>query len=108
MARLIIRKDADADIDEIAQFIARDHLDAGHRFYDAVLHDFQLLAGLPRIGAKRRAADPKLKNLRSWPIAGYRTYLIFYIALDDGIDVLRVLHGARDVDRIVRRSSDAE
>ena len=105
MARLIIRGEADADIDDIAQFIARDNLEAGRRFYDAVLHDFQLLAAMPRMGAKRHAHDPKLKNLRSWPVGGYRNYLIFYLAMEDGIDVLRILHGARDVDRIIRRSA---
>ena len=105
MARLIVREKADADIDEIAQFIANDNLDAGRGFYDAVLHDLQQLAAMPRMGAKRHARDPKLKDLRSWPVGGYRNYLIFYLALDDGIDVLRVLHGSRDVDRIIARST---
>ena len=36
MARLIVRDDADADIDDIAHFIARDNAEAGRRFYDAV------------------------------------------------------------------------
>ena len=103
MARLIIRDEADADVDDIARFIARDNVDAGRRFYDAVLHDLQLLAAMPRIGAKRHARDPRLKDLRSWPVRGYRNYLIFYLALDDGVDALRILHGARDVDRIIQR-----
>jgi toxin ParE1/3/4 len=101
MARLIVRDDADADIDDIAHFIARDNAEAGRRFYDAVLHDFRRLVAMPRIGAKRHARHPQLKNLRSWPIGGYRNYLILYLALDDGIDVLRIVHGARDVERII-------
>jgi plasmid stabilization system protein ParE len=36
-------------------------------------------------------------------VSGYRNYLIFYLASDSGIDVLRVFHGARDVDRLIRR-----
>ena len=100
MARLIVRDDADADIDEIASFIARDNAEAGRRFYDAVLDDFRRLVAMPRIGAKRYVRRPQLQNLRSWPIGGYRNYLIFYLALDDGIDVLRIIHGARDVERI--------
>ena len=36
MARLTIRGQADEDIDEIARAIAKDNLEAGKRFYDAV------------------------------------------------------------------------
>jgi toxin ParE1/3/4 len=103
MPRWVIRDPADADIDEIADFIAQDTLDAGRRFYDAVWHDLQRLAEMPRMGARRRSSQPRLVNLRSWPVSGYRNYLILYLASDDGIEVLRIIHGARDVDRIVRQ-----
>ena len=101
MARLTIRAQAYDDIDAIAHAIAKDNLEAGKRFYDAVEHDIPLLAANPRMGARRSARDPRLKDLRLWPVGGYRKYLIFYLATGDGIDVLRVLHGARDVDRIM-------
>jgi toxin ParE1/3/4 len=103
MGRLIVRAEADDDIDDVARFIAKDDLGAGKRFYDAVAHDLLLLADNPRIGARRRAVDPALKELRSWPVSGYRNYLIFYLAGDRGIDVLRVFHGARDVERLIKR-----
>jgi toxin ParE1/3/4 len=32
----------------------------------------------------------------------FMNYLIFYRPIGGGIDVLRVLHGARDIDRIFR------
>lgn len=73
MGRLLIRPDADADIDAIAQFIADDNLDAGRRFYDAVAHDLLLLADNPRMGARRRSANPKLKQLRSCPCGASAT-----------------------------------
>ena len=104
MGRLDIRAEADADIDDIARFIATDDLEAGKRFYDAVAHDLLQLADNPRMGARRRAGDPALRDLRSWPVSGYRNYLIFYLAGDPGIDVLRVMHGARDVERLMKRS----
>jgi toxin ParE1/3/4 len=104
MARLTIRRRADDDIDAIARFIARDNLDAGMRFYDAVAHDLLLLAENPGIGARRTVREPKLKDLRSWPVSGYRNYLVFYLAMGDGIDVVRVFHGARDIDRLIVRS----
>ena len=58
MPRLLIRDEADADIDAIAHFIAGDNIDAGRGFCDAVLHDLQLLAAMPRIGAKRYSRHP--------------------------------------------------
>jgi plasmid stabilization system protein ParE len=47
MGRLVIRAEADEDIDDIARFIARNDLEAGKRFYDAVAHDVLLLADNP-------------------------------------------------------------
>jgi toxin ParE1/3/4 len=38
--------------------------------------------------------DELIPNLRSFPVGNY---LIFYKPLPDGIEVLRVLHGARDL-----------
>jgi plasmid stabilization system protein ParE len=89
VARLLIREGADADIDAIARFIANDNLNAGQRFYDAVAHDVLLLAANPFLGAKRHSANPRLKHLRSWPVTGYRNCLLFYLATNAAVDVLR-------------------
>ena len=37
---------------------------------------------------------PLIPELRSFP---YGRYVVFFFSLPDGIDVLRVLHGARDI-----------
>lgn len=59
---------------------------------------FTLLADRPAIGRLRTdLRHPRLQGLRSWGIRGFESYLIFYRASDDGIEVVRVLHGARDV-----------
>jgi toxin ParE1/3/4 len=52
------------------------------------------LAGNPHIGRARGELSP---NLRSIP---FGRYVIFYLALPDGIEIVRVLHGARDLDTI--------
>jgi toxin ParE1/3/4 len=41
--------------------------------------------------------DELTTGLRSQPVGNY---LIFYFPLEDGIDIVRVLHGSRDVDAI--------
>jgi toxin ParE1/3/4 len=35
--------------------------------------------------------------LRVWPVPGFDRHLVFYVERADYIDVLRVLHGARDI-----------
>ena len=44
-----------------------------------------------------RARDELLPGLRSMP---FGRYVIFYEPLSDGIDVVRVLHSARDIDAV--------
>jgi toxin ParE1/3/4 len=42
-----------------------------------------------------------LEGLRLWPVPGFERHLIFYVERADYIDVLRVLHGARDIPAVL-------
>jgi toxin ParE1/3/4 len=90
-----------SDIIEHALFIARDQPDAARRFVEATADAIEKLAIMPNMGAIRESADPDLAGLRQWPIKGFRNFLIIYYPLRDGIVVVRVLHGARDIDRSI-------
>jgi toxin ParE1/3/4 len=92
-----IRPRADAEIDALADYIADDSQDAAMRFLDAVQDAFTLLGEQPGVGSKRYAHLPRLDGLRVWPVPGFERHLIFYIERADYVDVLRVLHGARDI-----------
>ncbi len=35
------------------------------------------------------------------PVSRFRNYLIFYVPVPGGIDVFRVLHGARDLGEVL-------
>jgi toxin ParE1/3/4 len=52
------------------------------------------MAAQPMMGRSRDGLAP---GMRSSPIG---RYVVFYVPLDDGIDVVRVLHGARDIDAV--------
>ncbi len=52
------------------------------------------MATQPMMG---RARDELALGVRSFP---FGRYVVFYVPLDDGIDVVRVLHGARDIDAV--------
>ncbi len=42
----------------------------------------------------------RLKGLRRAPVRGFESHLVFYLPPEAGIDLIRVLHGARDIDNI--------
>lgn len=50
----------------------------------------------PATGSPRYAHEINLPGLRAWPLTKY-PYLIFYVELDQHIDVWRVLHMATDI-----------
>jgi toxin ParE1/3/4 len=95
--RVIIREAAQAEIDEIARDLARrGSIQLGLRFYEAVDQTFSQLASMPRLGRRRIARDTSLADLRSWSIKGFRNHIVFYLPTPKGIEVLHVIHGARD------------
>jgi len=88
------------DLVELSQYISNDNFDAALRFLDAAKRTFNFLATNPESGQVCRFADPESAGLRVWPMDGFRNYLIYYRPTSDGVDVARVLHGARDVEAI--------
>jgi toxin ParE1/3/4 len=82
---------AKADLAEIWEYIADDSEEQADIFINAVNQKLLLLAEQPNIG---RAREELAKNMRSFPID---RYVIFYVVIPDGIQVVRVLHGARDL-----------
>ncbi len=57
---------------------------------------FNELAEAPRKGSLVATRQPMLSGLRRWRVREFENVLIFYLPRDDGISVVRVLHGARD------------
>jgi toxin ParE1/3/4 len=95
--RLVVRALAKGDLDEQARYIARDNVEAALRFLDAAEAAFDRLRSSPEIGKTRRFQHPTLSNIRSWPIPGFEKYVIFYRPDSLKVDVLRVIHAARDL-----------
>lgn len=62
----------------------------------------ELLASMPEIGSIWESPLPSLAGVRVWPIRKFKNYLIFYRPISGGIFVLRVLHGARQIDDLLR------
>ena len=96
MPRITRRPLAEADILEVWDYIADDSIDAADRWVDRLDEQLRLLAAQPMMG---RSRDELSLGVRSFP---FGRYVVFYAPLDDGIDVIRVLHGARDVDAVFK------
>jgi toxin ParE1/3/4 len=75
-------------------------VDAASRFLDACEEAFRELERMPRLGRVREFHDPALKGIRTWFVKGFEKHLIFYRPTETGIEIIRVLHSARDIDRI--------
>jgi len=88
MPRITRRPLAEADILEIWDYIADDNVDAADLWVDRLDEQFSLLATQPLMG---RVRDELARGVRSFP---------FYAPIDNGIDVIRVLHGSRDIDTV--------
>ena len=102
MTKVHLFPEADQDIDEQFAYLAKQaSLDVALRFLDATHKAFQTLAQMPEMGVKRDFRNPMLKGLRMWPIKGFQHYFVFYRPIDNGIDVIRVLHVARDIESLL-------
>jgi toxin ParE1/3/4 len=98
MSRIHRRPGVDDDVFELAQYLLDRSEDSARRFVDAAQKTLKDLARMPGMGSPKQFHDPALADVRSWRVEGFPNYLIYYIPVTDGIDVLAIMHGARDVE----------
>lgn len=96
----VLSAQAEQDIDDIAAYIARDSVEVALRFYDAAWETCSRLASAPNLGKLRIVEAPELQGLRSTSVDGFKPFIVFYIPAKAGIRILRVLHGARDIETL--------
>jgi toxin ParE1/3/4 len=64
----------------------------------------RLLADMPELGAPVSVRRRRLKRVRCWSVnRPFQNYLIYYRPLPNGIEVLHLVHGARDLDALLGR-----
>jgi toxin ParE1/3/4 len=85
---------AQEDIEQISLWIARQgSVQAALNWYQAINQEFLKLAETPGTGTDQGDLRP---GLRSSP---FKNYLIFFNPTRTGIQIIRVIHGARDYKR---------
>lgn len=103
-SRYVIRPKADRDLDDQAYYYATEASpEVGHRFLLAAHDTFALLATQPNMGWHSRLKHPGLESLRVFRVSGFEKILILYLPLLDGVEILRVVHGSRNLQALLRR-----
>ena len=91
MAKYQLRPKARSDIDAVWDYTVKTWGVQQALSYVAVLRDVCAeLADNPELGKRR---DEVHKGLRVYPSG---KHLVFYLTIDNGIDVVRILHGSMD------------
>ncbi len=102
MTRRIVRLPlARRDIVSAALYLEERNPAAASRFVRAVTDTQALLAHRPGLGAPREFGGGRLKGLRMHPVQSFKRWLIFYIERPGAIEIVRVLHGARDLESLL-------
>ena len=99
--RIGIRPQARMDVVELATYIGKDNIAAANRFLDACEGTFEFLLQSPQIGTIYHTRNPRLIDLRVFRVKGFPNHLAFYLERPDGIEIVRVVHGARELDSLL-------
>ncbi|WP_071189857.1 type II toxin-antitoxin system RelE/ParE family toxin [Trichormus sp. NMC-1] len=91
MNRYVINILASRDLNEIAEYFSQNNLEAGEKFFQEFNHKCQQLVSFPNSGKSYSGIRPDLQGLL------LEGYIIFYRVLDDGIEILRVVSGRRNL-----------
>jgi toxin ParE1/3/4 len=96
MAHLIAPA-AEADLDAVWYYVARESasIEAANRLIDSISSRFLLLAAHPYLGRNREESFGV--GTRSFAVG---EYVIVYAVNREGVLILRVLHGRRDLEGI--------
>lgn len=96
------RRLAKDDLEEIVVYFGLTSAAAGQRFLSRVSATVRLLADQPGMGAKWPVRRKDLQGIRRFPVSDFRSFLIFYVPRDNFIDIVRIIHGVRDIGRAIR------
>lgn len=89
MKKVVTSAAARTDLVQIWLYVARDNEQAADRVLDKISEKFELLSELNELGTR---CDELLPDLRFSTVFNY---VIYYRPIEDGIEVLRVVHGAQ-------------
>ena len=99
--KVVYTGEAEADLVEIGIWIAHDSPRRAHTFVDELRDACEALGDFPRM--YRLVPRHELSGIRRKP---YGNYLIFYRLATDTVEIIHIVHGARDYDALLFPEGD--
>ena len=100
MNQVIFTPLARQDLIEIFDYAAAGDIEQAAKHLRLINEKCRLLAKFPEMGRLRHEF---YINLRSFPV---RKHIVFYQSIENGIEVLRILHASRDISEIFNEMVD--
>lgn len=95
MARYRLTGPAASDLESLHAYISADNPSAADRLVRAMVENFKFLAAHPTI----HPPQPALLNMHRSVVGNY---LVLYRPIENGVEIVRIIHGSRDVPEVVR------
>lgn len=97
MGRVRILEAAEDDLEDIWSYLLEVSDEAADLLLSRFSEKFELLSEHPEMGVIRE--DVGIEGLRSFIVG---SYVVFYFAREDGVEIARVIHSRRDVGEALR------
>jgi toxin ParE1/3/4 len=94
MAQILRTEQAQQDLESILDHLDSQSIETGDRFAERFDQTCELHATHPQLGASAEEYAPNLRLFTVW------NYTVFYRPIDGGIELIRIIHGARDIPKL--------
>lgn len=98
--RITALPEALRDAEEIFGYLAKQSIKTARRFNEAIADTIDSIAADPHLGIRWNARNARLTDLRWRKVESFSSYLIFYRMVEDRLEIVRILHGSRDLARL--------
>jgi toxin ParE1/3/4 len=86
------------DILDAAEYIGADSPVMADRFLAAVDETLEFLHDSPHVGRVLELPHPRLAWLRTWSVQRFPNHMLIYGPIEHGIELIKLIHGARSTD----------
>jgi toxin ParE1/3/4 len=100
VGKFVLSPEALDDLDLIWLHIATDNPRSADEVIESAYRICNLLADHPELGPVRNFPGRNPTGIRYFVITDFPNYLIFYRTLSAGVEIVRVLHAAQDIDSL--------
>jgi len=97
MPKIYKRNIAKNDLVECYVYLAENaSLDIADQFLENAEESFNELAMNPFMGSPLMLQNPKFVGIRKWRVKKFINILIFYMPINDGVSIVRVIHASQN------------